>query len=234
MRRLGSGGAVAAIGLGMLAALAAGAASAASTSAKLGVELGPQKTGSYGTVHVEEVGGALEFRVELASSLGKNADLHEFYFNLNCDVSGLRLVRSRCDGGSCETAFDLGSGGSTHGGAGARFDYSVDFGDGGSKKGNGNLQVASFRLEADAPLGLLPTPFDASFTSRDLSVIFAAHVPGSQGVAATIGATSAVVIPEPATAALFGVGMLGIAWAGRRAPDGGLRSPPGSARSGKL
>src|SRR5262245_20554665 len=218
MRRFQWSGVVG-IGLGAAVALAAGAASAGSTasaSAQLSVQLGPQKTGSYGSVSVEEVSGGLEFRIELASSLGRNADLHEFYFNLSPSVSGLRLKNSRCDGGSCSKAFDLGSGGSTSGGAGARFDFHVDFGNGAGANGNGKLKVATFRLEADSPLALIPTPFDSSFTSRDLSVIFAAHVPGSSGVAATIGATSAVVIPEPATAALFGLGMLGIAWMGRR------------------
>jgi len=222
MRWLGRSGAAAAtigIGLGLASALGAGGASAASTSATLSVQLGPQKTGNYGTVQVNEVSGGLEFTITLASSVGKNADLHEFYFNLPDGVKGLRLTSSGCGGGSCNTPFELGSGGSTSGGAGVRFDYSVDFGSGKGNKGNGALQVATFRLEANAPLQLMPSPFDPSFTGRDLSVIFAAHVPGIQHVAAGIGATSATIIPEPATAVLFGAGLLGIAWVGR------LRTP---------
>lgn len=205
------------LGLALGWAVAAGEASAASTSATFNVQLGPQKTGSYGTVLVEEVsGGDLQFTITLSSSLGRKADLHEFYFNLPSSVTGLHLTNSTCDGGSCNTAFQLDKSKSTKGGAGSRFDFSVSFGNGGSKKGNGDLQKATFRLDADGPLQLIPSPFDPSFTSRDLGVIFAMHVPGSKGVAATIGATTATIVPEPDTAALLGLGMLGLAWMGRR------------------
>lgn len=226
MRSFGTGRTAAAaawLGLGMALALGvagpSGDASAASTSTTLAVQLGPQKTGSYGTVQVDQVSGGLEFRITLNPSVGPKADLHEFYFNLPDQIAGLHLSGSGCGGGSCTTPFELQFGKPTSGGAGARFDYRVNFGNGGSAKGNGNLQMATFRLDANGPLQLDPSPFDSSFTSRHLEVIFAAHVPGMRGIAATIGSTNVTVVPEPATAALFGLGLLGIAWAGRRRPS---------------
>ena len=223
MRWFGPGGAavVVGLGLGLGQVFGAGDASAGSTSATLAVQLGPQSTGNYGTVHVEEVsGGGLEFTISLNSSVGRKADLREFYFNLPDQVAGLHLTDSECGGGSCTSPFELASGKSTSGGSGARFDYRVSFGNGRGKKGNGTVQVASFRIDADAPLRLIPSPFDPSFTSRHLEVIFAAHVPGIQHVAATIGSTSATPIPEPSTAALFGLGLAGLAWVGRLRGEG--------------
>jgi hypothetical protein len=219
MHWLKRGGAFA-FGVGLGAALgvgiAAGEAAAASTSARLGVELGPQRTGNYGSVQVNEVSGGLEFRITLNSSLGNNADLHEFYFNLPDQFTGVRLTSSGCGGGSCNTPFQLDLGKATSGGAGSRFDYRVSFGNGRSQKGNGTLQLATFRIEANPSLGLNPDPFDASFTSRHLAVLFAAHVPGARHVAATIGATTVTPVPEPGTAALFGLGLVGLTWVGRR------------------
>jgi hypothetical protein len=224
MRWLERGGAFA-FGVGLGAALGLGVAAreaaAASTSATLGVELGPQRTGNYGSVEVTEVSVGLdrvglEFRITLSSSLGKNADLHEFYFNLPDQIAGVRLTSSGCGGGSCNTPFQLDAEKATSGGAGSRFDYRVSFGNGRSSKGNGNLQLATFRIEANSSLGLNPSPFDASFTARHLAVLFAAHVPGARHVAATIGATTATPVPEPGTAALFGLGLVGLTWVGRR------------------
>jgi hypothetical protein len=208
------------VGLGLAVALGAGVgardAAAASTSATLGVQLGPQKTGNYGTVQVNEAQGGLDFVITLNPALGNKADLHEFYFNLPDQFSGVHLTNSGCDGGSCSSHFQLEAGGSTKGGASSRFDYHVSFGDGGGSKGNGTLQVASFHIDANTALLLTPSPFDPSFTSRHLGVIFAVHVPGAQHVAATIGATTATVVPEPGTAALFGLGLVGLTWVGRR------------------
>jgi hypothetical protein len=204
------------LGLALGSAVAVDEAAAASISATLNIQIAPQKTGSYGTVQVEEVSGGLEFTITLNSSLGGKADLNEFYFNLPDSVHGVRLSGSSCGGSGCQTPFKLNSKTSTKGGASSRFDFSVSFGNGASKKGNGDLKEATFRIDADAPLQLIPSPFDPSFTSRDLAVIFAAHVPGSKGVAATIGSTNATVIPEPGTAALLSLGLAGLAWMGRR------------------
>ena len=215
-----SGSVAIGVGLGLGVALGAGVgardAAAASTSATLEVQLGPQKTGNYGSVEVTEVQGGLDFVITLNPALGNKADLREFYFNLPDQFSGVHLTDSGCDGGSCNSPFQLERNKSTSGGASSRFDYRVSFGNGGGSKGNGTLQEASFHIDANTALSLTPSPFDPSFTSRHLGVIFAAHVPGAKGVAATIGATSATLVPEPGTAALFGLGLLGLTWVGRR------------------
>src|SRR5215470_10316350 len=116
MRWYRRSGAVAAsvwVGLGVAfgVVLGAGGASAASTmAATLTVQLGPQKTGNYGTVYVTEAaGGGFDFRITLNSSLGPKADLHEFYFNLPDAYSKVTLSDSKCAGGLCHTLFQLDS-----------------------------------------------------------------------------------------------------------------------------
>src|SRR5262245_12875126 len=221
-QRSGAAAASVWVGLGLAfgVVLGAGGASAASTmSSTFTVQLGPQKTGTYGTVDVTEAGGGFDFLIRLDRySLGPKADLHEFYFNLPDTYSNVTLSPGGlCGGATCHTPFQLDAHKSTRGGAGANSDYRVSFGNGAGEKGNGRLQEASFHIDATSALQLYPSsPFDPSFTSRHLEVIFAAHVPGSRGVAATIGATELTVVPEPATGVIFGVGLVGLAWVGRR------------------
>ncbi len=209
-----------------LLALGLGAVAAPLEAAAVGIvlpieiELGPQRTGPFGTVGIEEIaGGDLEFTITLGPVLGARADLHEFYFNLTSgfDADGLAISGSRCDGGSCDSPFDLGAGRSVRGGAGARFDFSVNFGQGAGRNGNGTLQVARFVLGADDALTLEDVLAEASSTGRGLETIFAAHVTGSGAgrgsASATIGVTPSAV-PEPGTALLFAVGLAGLALGG--------------------
>jgi len=225
-RKMRSGvvSALAALGLCVAVAGAPADAAALGITLPIAIELGPQRTGPFGILQIEEIaGGDLEFTIRLGSVLGSRANLHEFYFNLpSCfDSDGLEISGSRCDGGSCDVAFELDEGGSTRGGAGARFGFSVNFGNGSGSNGNDNLQVAKFVLGADAAIALADVLAEASSTGRGLEVLFAAHVTGG-GPGAGRGSASATIgvspsaVPEPATAVLLGFGLAGLAFGGRR------------------
>ena len=204
---------VAVLGLGAWIGGGAGDAAASSITLPISIELGPQKTGCFGTVEVDELGGgALRFTITLA---GSHADLQEFYFNLaHHDDYGLELSDSVCNGGSCDSAFQLSEGTPTRGGAGARFDFSVNFGTGRGPKGNERLGSASFVVGAVGALTLADVLTETSSTGRGLDVILAVQTPGASRPA-TVGVLP-IVVPELSTAALFSVGLAGIAFVGRR------------------
>jgi hypothetical protein len=234
---------------------APGDASALGVTLPFDIELGPQRTGDFGTLQIEEVaGGALQFTIVLNTAvLGSRADLNEFYFNLSDDrdddrdrdhagVGGdwddddrkhrgrhrddwddddedddLSISNFLCNGQACRTPFELDEGEPTRGGAGARFDFSVDFGDGSGKNGNEILQIASFLLSAEGGLSLADVLGESSKTGRGLELLFAAHVTGSGNGNGSGSATIGVVVPEPTTALLLGLGVSGLAIAaGRR------------------
>jgi hypothetical protein len=181
----------------------------------LSVELGPQRTGEFATLTLQDVAEGVQFTIALDEAvLGPHANLHEFYFNLpdgfRIDEDDVRLTS--CDVSSCSIDFDQGR--SVRGGAGADFDFSVAF-----DAGNRRIQMASFvvsalGLGADGVLAAaLENP---GVTGRDLAVLFAAHVQGSGNGRGSASATVGVPVPEPDTVALFGLGLAGLAFAGRR------------------
>ena len=249
---LASVSAVIGLGLGIGIAGAPGEAAAVGITLPFGIEVGPQRTGDFGTLEIEEVGnGDLRFTIVLNTAvLGSKADLHEFYFNLSggfdddahersgkknkhdddwdddddrddddWDDDELSISGFRCNGGSCKEPFELEDDEPTRGGAGARFDFTVEFGDGSGKKGNGALQIVSFLLGGDEDLTLADVLGETSSTGRGLELLFAAHVTGSGNghgsASATIGVDPAAV-PEPGTALLLGLGLAGLARLGRR------------------
>ena len=249
---------LAAIFLGACIAGAAAPATAGSLALPLNVQFADGLIGDFGTVLIEEKPhGKLQITVSLTGELGPDADLHEFYFNLDDDLDVDRLVLShaRCmetgdsDFGSCETDFDLEQDPSVRGGAGSSFDFGVNFGNGGSSKGNGHLVAATFKLTAFAdddddddhdgkghgkghdkgkhddddddddgdriPLTIADL-LESSKTSSGLEVFFAAHVQSTGLVDGSDSETVGALVPEPGTASLFGLGLLGLAVAGRR------------------
>jgi PEP-CTERM motif-containing protein len=191
-------------------------AAAVGITVPLGITFDAGATGSFGTVHIEEIaGGDLGFTITLGPDLGPNADLHAFFFNLPAGLdAGLALSGSLCGGASCATPFAVEAGKPVQGGAGSDFDFRVSFGNGAGAKGNGTLAVASFVLGADADLALADVFAEPSATSDGIETFLAAHVQstGTGEGSETVG----VPIPEPDTALLFLVGLSGIAFAGRR------------------
>jgi hypothetical protein len=183
------------------------------------IELGSQREGNFATLQLEdiEVHGkrAVEFTIVLNEDvLGRHANLHEFYLSLperfddDDDVS----LKS-CSAEECTVE----DGRPVRGGAGARFEFSVNFdadddGDDGKR-----LQAVSFVIKGLTADEVVAAAFeDPGTTRRGLEVLFAAHIQGSGHGRGSASATVGVPVPEPGTAALFGIGLVGIAFAGRR------------------
>ena len=182
----------------------------------LEIELDDGTIGDFGNVEVLESEGELDFTITLTDVLGPKADLHEFYFNLSDVFTGLGIRDT--DALHSEYVFSIDP--SVAGGAGASFDYGVNFGNGGGKKGNGRVKTASFTLFADQMLSL-DDLLKSSFTSGKpgIELIMAAHVQGTRLVkkadSETVGAGPPV--PEPSTSLLLMAG-LGLLAARRRSP----------------
>jgi hypothetical protein len=190
---------------------AAPALAAPMVEAVLDVRFGSRKTGEFAKITISETGdGGLAFRVELLDALGSHADLDELYFNLPSGIRGLEIETL----GKVETPFEVAMGSAVRGGAGSDFDVAVSFGNGRGRKGNGQLQVASFVLRAKQPLTLAAVLGETSETSQGIVTNFAVHTQGSKGGGSTVGG---FVVPEPSTALLAATGLLGLAVFGRRA-----------------
>ena len=192
---------------------------------EIGIELGPQRTGDFGTMTLSEVGGNVVFTIVLNATtpsddpvLGSHATLDVLYFNLpsGFDLDDGDVVDLLC-GGSPSCTADVGDGSPVRGGAAADFDYSIEF-----DADEGPIQVVSFALRDVSLAAVLDAAMnDPSSTGRGLEVAFALHVTGGGpgagrgSAAATIGVDPSVV-PEPTTGLLLGLGLAGIAVVGRR------------------
>ena len=217
LERRGVVWALAALGLGV-AGLASNAAAnsitcpSGATCLSFGVELGPQRTGDFGTLMLRDVGDDVEFTITLNEAvLGSHANLHEFYFNLpdGFDIGDDDIFSASCD----DSELTLDEGRPVRGGAGAEFDFSLNF----DADRTERIQRVSFILEDLSVEEVLDAAFaNPGVTGRGLEVLFAAHIQGSGHGRGSASATVGVPVPEPGTAALFGLGLAGIAFAGRR------------------
>ena len=243
MSGVGRGGAVvetlSALGLGLAVLGVPGVAAALSMPAPLTVVLDSGQVGDFGAISIEEKDGKLEFTIVLGPDLDPEGDLHELYFNLvdSLDVDDLEISHFRCRAsdenylGSCQTDFDLDEDPDVEDGAGADFDFVVNFGTGDSKKGNGQLAELSFELAAfaddddhgkgngkhadEVPLTIADL-LESSETKGGIEVFFALHAQDTDIDETKSHSETVGVVPEPGTAALFGIGLFGLAIAGRR------------------
>jgi hypothetical protein len=179
----------------------------------LDVRFGSGVTGEFADVTVRETGdGALAFSIRLLDDLGPRADLTEFYFNLPSAFTGLEV--------ELPDGFAVEVGAPTRGGAGARFDVAVSFGNGRGPKGNGTLQEVEFVIRADQPLAIGALLEEVSETSQGIETHLAAFSQGTRGGGPTVG----TFVPEPATGLLLGLGLVAIAGSRSRRRSGGAGS----------
>ena len=166
---------------------------------------------NYGTVEVTQNGVDLDFVVEAdTATLGPEADINELYFNLINGFTGLSIVDNNAPNTDYEV---IGPDPSVKGGAGASFDWGVDFGQGGGPPGNGILQFATFTLSADQPL-LVSDLFEFSNPNNTPPVNVAVHFQSTDTPFDSEAVGGAV--PIPAAAWLLGAGLLGLIGLRRR------------------
>jgi hypothetical protein len=173
----------------------------------------------YGTVDITQNGSDIDIAIDYApNTLGSYADIHEFYFNLTRDVTGLTITADNSPNKPYTLEYDP----SVAGGAGASFDWGVNFGNGGGPPGNRTLQSASFTLSADQDLSVSDF-IDLSYPNNTMPVNVAAHFQSTAATtyfrsAATASGSETIggVVPVPPAVWLFGSGLLGLIGIARR------------------
>lgn len=191
--------------------------SSSAVQATLDVELDTGLTGTFATVDITENTGQLDFSITLDASLGAQRDLQSFYFNvIGTSFTGLGITTTDAP----QTPYTLAANPAVQGGAGATFDYGVDFGNGAGPPGNGRLVTASFTLSADQPLSISDLLESSSAAGGTIDIQLLLHAQGTNLIDGfTSEAVGGSIVPEPSTALLASVGLLGLAIRGRVRPS---------------
>ena len=187
--------------------------SSSALQATLDVELDTGLTGAFATVDITENTGQLDFSITLDASLGAQRDLQSFYFNvIGTSFTGLGIATTDAP----QTPYTLSENPAVQGGAGSAFDYGVGFGNGGGPPGNGRLVTASFTLSADQPLSISDLLESSSTSGGTIDIQLLLHAQGTNLIHGfTSEAVGGNIVPEPSTALLASVGLLGLALRGR-------------------
>jgi hypothetical protein len=217
MRRKPWNGAVralAGIGAGLLVGGTALDASAMKMEFPFSVELDDKATGDFGSLEIETCEGGADltcalaegifrFTIAIDPDLGRTPRINRFYFNVAGDATpelvGDDFELTRIDGRPVRS------------GAGSGFEYAVNFGGAKRPLTTVSFELAGEGLELEDFYG--PNPYPGG----RIDAIFAIHLQGARNGHNDIAVSGKhASTPEPGTALLVGLGLVGLAFGGRR------------------
>lgn len=169
---------------------------------------------SYGTIDLSDnENGGVNVTITANSANLMGADIRGWYFNLSDAFDGLRTRDFTLSdfGGVSDLAIGkfqmLGPNPPVAGGAGASFEWAVNFGNGAGKSGNGVLTTAMFNINAKG--GLTVADFlnaELSYPNNTPAVLQAVNFQGTGILGASGGTVGGAVVqsaPEPASVAVW-------------------------------